>query len=850
MQGRHRVVTPFSLRGDLKMASYRGGGGSYYRGDNSGNWDNDGRRSTRASDVQDSYEAMHKDNRSDGNYSTAAALLSTMLKMMTSDGSQPAASVSESGYPKDWSSSQEYSYRRSNDSSQLGSGYSAGYSEPYNSQMPRQTTDYNYQPRSGQQNQGQYGRSSSSSWQPYNAWQDRGHGYSKGHDFSQGTGWQPSGRGKRGKFVGSYRGRGGMPNAQWKSDGQGYGNQTARPGQGSSNWSSQRSGSQGQAGKFDLRSQPAKQTPVSGAKVPSLVGGVGQRKESTAPKGQVGQQSLPAKAAPTTKAVGTGLSKNQKRKMKWLPNKINANPAMVPAQKLPSSGAQPGDGASAAEKGHLGKQPVSSAGSEVGGGACTGPSGMANVPSAGEANEVTNIQQSGGTVKRKLTQAPESETTSIFGGLWSTKPKGPRRKGTKKPQYGCSLCQIRTNKAFFIKGHLESVYHQQSLAFLEEEFDKDVSKFLHKLIWRKADFVMKRGNESKCVLGNSDDIFTRTSKRAEREAIVLDEALEMRTAVQCHACNMFVPYTFSMVAQHLESPEHQQNKLVYVTERKTVVVAVAKSILGNDNNSVLLKHFKEGKEPFNNPEYEHLFIFSGHGKKQNPVVVASEETSKETAAKDDAEAGEAAAELATQQSSEQTPADDGEMQGTAQEGADDDLLKEDELAEAVAGEPKLSEGTTADGVSGEDVANPPFDHLETETQEGDLGGDGVVVDYDGEEAGSHGDCAATVPAGEEEESFLGSVAQGDAQEGQYVDGEESASAVKTTSVLEEAVSLPAETPPFFEDTIPSDWSLGNASVEAPIVMRGRGTAAVARKSSYVTRKAGRGRGGASKSKAT
>ncbi|XP_061427505.1 uncharacterized protein LOC133354578 isoform X1 [Lethenteron reissneri] len=841
------------------MASYRGGGGSYYRGDNSGNWDNDGRRSTRVSDMQDSYEGMHKDSRSDGNYSTAAALLSTMLKMMTSDGSQPAASVSESGYPKDWSSSQEYSYRRSNDSSQLGSGYSAGYSEPYNSQMTRQTTDYNYQPRSGQQHQGQYGRSSSS-WQPDYSWQNRGQGYSKGHDFSQGTGWQPSGRGKRGKWVGSSRGRGGMPNAQWKSDGQGYGNQTARAGQGSSNWSSQRSGSQSQTGKLDLRSQPAKQTPVSGAKVPSLVGGVGQKKESIAPKGQVGQQSLPAKAPPTTKAVGTTvLSKNQKRKLKWLPNKINA---MVPAQKLPSSGAQPGDGASGAEKGHLGKQPVSSAGSEVGGGACTGPSGMANVPSTGEATGVTNAQQSGGAVKRKLTQgeqplakktrfedhSPESETTSIFGGLWSTKPKGPRRKGTKKPQYGCSLCQIRTNKAFFIKGHLESVYHQQSLSFLEEEFDKDVSKFLHKLIWRKADFVMRRGNESKCVLGNSDDIFTRTTKRAEREAIVLDEALEMRTAVQCHACNMFVPYTFSMVAQHLESPEHQQNKLVYVTERKTVVVAVAKSILGNDNNSVLLKHFKEGKEPFNNPEYEHLFIFSGHGKKQNPVAVVSEETSKETAAKDDAEVGEAAAELATPQSSEQTPADEAEMQGIAQEDADDDLLKEDELAEAAAGEPELSEGATADGVSGEDVANPPFDHLETETQEADLGEDGVVVD-DGEDAVSYGDCAATAPAAEEE-SFLGSVGQGDAQEGQYVDGEESAaSAVKATPVLEEAVSLPAETLPFFEDTMPSDWSQSNASVEMPIVMGG-GTAAVVRKSPYGTRKAGRGRGGASKSKAT
>ncbi|XP_061427508.1 DBIRD complex subunit ZNF326-like isoform X4 [Lethenteron reissneri] len=803
------------------MASYRGGGGSYYRGDNSGNWDNDGRRSTRVSDMQDSYEGMHKDSRSDGNYSTAAALLSTMLKMMTSDGSQPAASVSESGYPKDWSSSQEYSYRRSNDSSQLGSGYSAGYSEPYNSQMTRQTTDYNYQPRSGQQHQGQYGRSSSS-WQPDYSWQNRGQGYSKGHDFSQGTGWQPSGRGKRGKWVGSSRGRGGMPNAQWKSDGQGYGNQTARAGQGSSNWSSQRSGSQSQTGKLDLRSQPAKQTPVSGAKVPSLVGGVGQKKESIAPKGQVGQQSLPAKAPPTTKAVGTTvLSKNQKRKLKWLPNKINA---MVPAQKLPSSGAQPGDGASGAEKGHLGKQPT------------------------GEATGVTNAQQSGGAVKRKLTQAPESETTSIFGGLWSTKPKGPRRKGTKKPQYGCSLCQIRTNKAFFIKGHLESVYHQQSLSFLEEEFDKDVSKFLHKLIWRKADFVMRRGNESKCVLGNSDDIFTRTTKRAEREAIVLDEALEMRTAVQCHACNMFVPYTFSMVAQHLESPEHQQNKLVYVTERKTVVVAVAKSILGNDNNSVLLKHFKEGKEPFNNPEYEHLFIFSGHGKKQNPVAVVSEETSKETAAKDDAEVGEAAAELATPQSSEQTPADEAEMQGIAQEDADDDLLKEDELAEAAAGEPELSEGATADGVSGEDVANPPFDHLETETQEADLGEDGVVVD-DGEDAVSYGDCAATAPAAEEE-SFLGSVGQGDAQEGQYVDGEESAaSAVKATPVLEEAVSLPAETLPFFEDTMPSDWSQSNASVEMPIVMGG-GTAAVVRKSPYGTRKAGRGRGGASKSKAT
>ncbi|XP_072539074.1 DBIRD complex subunit ZNF326 [Salminus brasiliensis] len=185
--------------------------------------------------------------------------------------------------------------------------------------------------------------------------------------------------------------------------------------------------------------------------------------------------------------------------------------------------------------------------------------------------------------------------------------KRRRRREKNHEKYGdkhrlaftCAFCKFRTFEDQDIEKHFGSTYHRETLDYIRRQakFDDRVIGFLHDCMVHK----FRKTVSALCKLRTASD--QKTNQKV-MEGVTEDDYMRKVEVVHCMACSMYIPAFFTSVQQHLNSPPHLKNKVVYKEQLKRESVLTAKAIINNDSVKVRYEKYMKGEDPFVNDSKE------------------------------------------------------------------------------------------------------------------------------------------------------------------------------------------------------------------------------------------------------
>ncbi|XP_032829197.1 uncharacterized protein LOC116953257 isoform X2 [Petromyzon marinus] len=213
----------------------------------------------------------------------------------------------------------------------------------------------------------------------------------------------------------------------------------------------------------------------------------------------------------------------------------------------------------------------------------------------GEASQAKKLKpeiKSSSSAPGKLGQAnPAGRTVSIteflqdmdkvqdIGGVW------------------CMLCKFKTPKRSQMDAHVQSKMHKHTLQDLGKDHPDgpEIADFLDALMsWKNRQVgVRRRGAPGLLKLGLSD-------AASDEDGAELDETMEVLRTAWCRACHMRVPYLANSLQDHMNSKVHITRRESYTRKRRTRVAAMAKRIMGQQKHSTFFEAFQKGIDTFEN----------------------------------------------------------------------------------------------------------------------------------------------------------------------------------------------------------------------------------------------------------
>ncbi|XP_059848004.1 A-kinase anchor protein 8-like isoform X2 [Hypanus sabinus] len=198
-----------------------------------------------------------------------------------------------------------------------------------------------------------------------------------------------------------------------------------------------------------------------------------------------------------------------------------------------------------------------------------------------ESKKSGDLQEEAGHTKKKL--------------YYKEKPKKKQRdRVTERIMYVCSVCKFRTFDDEEIFPHLESKFHKENFKFIGTKLPKQTAEFLHEFILNKNKKTLKFRD----TMEDKNAIKKRIQEQNLLYGISIDNFMKKVEAVQCMACEMFVPMKYNAIQRHMKAPDHNRNRKMMLEHSKRSGLQVAKCILNNRNIVRMLEKYLQGENPF------------------------------------------------------------------------------------------------------------------------------------------------------------------------------------------------------------------------------------------------------------
>ncbi|XP_078733979.1 uncharacterized protein LOC144948413 isoform X2 [Lampetra fluviatilis] len=220
----------------------------------------------------------------------------------------------------------------------------------------------------------------------------------------------------------------------------------------------------------------------------------------------------------------------------------------------------------------------------------------------GEASQAKKLKpeiKSSSSAPGKSGQAtPEGRTVSIMEFLQDMDKV--QDIGDVFAMYKCLLCKVKTPECSQMDAHMQSDMHKHTLHDLGEDHPDgpEIADFLDALMSWKNRQVGDRRRQALGPLTMSLSVTASGKAGAE-----LDETMEVLRTSWCRACGMCVPYLASSLQGHMNSKEHIRRREAYNRKRRNRVVTVAKRIVGQQKHSTFFEAFQKGIDTFENTKF-------------------------------------------------------------------------------------------------------------------------------------------------------------------------------------------------------------------------------------------------------
>ncbi|XP_072005302.1 uncharacterized protein [Engystomops pustulosus] len=175
--------------------------------------------------------------------------------------------------------------------------------------------------------------------------------------------------------------------------------------------------------------------------------------------------------------------------------------------------------------------------------------------------------------------------------------------------FSCSLCRYNTVDESEIQKHFYSYPHRAILKNLTIFFPRDRVDFLHDYLVFKNKRMAKQRASSIVH-----------SIKEEYKALSQDHYLHRIQATHCHACDVLIPDSPGLLAQHVRSDAHQKNRKLIVKSVRQSCIAAAKELLMDKELLQMHRKLCQGINPFKDAAFS-----SAHESSTQDILVAEED---------------------------------------------------------------------------------------------------------------------------------------------------------------------------------------------------------------------------------